>query len=124
MSDGATRPEPDRVEELRPAVAFAQELRLAGRGQPVVLRLLVGFAGPPLRLQPAALLETMQGRIERAGLDLEQIVGLGADGLADAVAVLRAPLQDSEDEHVERALQQLEPAIFRWLGHGSRQSTA
>ena len=51
----------------------------------------------------------MEGRIKRAGLDLEEIVGLGADRLADAVTMLRAPLQGSQDEHVERALQQLEP---------------
>src|SRR5262245_64576769 len=66
----------------------------------------------------------MQRGIERAGLDLEQIVGLRADGLADAVAMSRAPLQRAEDEHVERALQQLEAAVVGRLRHGSRHPTS
>jgi hypothetical protein len=36
-------------------------------------------------------------------------VGLGADRLADAVAVLRPPLQRPQDQHVERALEEFEP---------------
>ena len=92
-------------------------------GQPVVLRALVGFADAPLGFQPAALLEPMQRRIERAGLDLQQIVGLRANGLADAVAVLRAPLEGPEDEHVERALEELQALVVGRLGHSRRQST-
>src|SRR6185369_4795338 len=93
-------------------------------GQLVVPRPLVRLAGPPLRLQPAALDLAMQRWIERAGLHLQEVVGLLADGLADAVAVTGAPLQRAEDEHVERALEQLEAAIFWRLRHGSRHSTA
>ena len=103
---------------------LARQLRLAGRGQLVVLRALVGLADAPLGLQPAALLESVQRRIERAGLDLEQIVGLGADRLADAMAVLRPPLERSENQHVERALEQFEAAFVGRLGHSRRRSTA
>jgi hypothetical protein len=49
--------------------------------------------------------------VERAGLDLEQIVGLRADRLADAVAVLRSPLQGPQDEHVEGALEEFEALV-------------
>src|SRR5262245_36603262 len=65
----------------------------------------------------------MQRRIQRAGLDLEQLFRLRPDRLADAVAMLRTPLQGPQDEHVERALKQLQPLIVGGLGHSSRQPT-
>ena len=99
------------------------ELGLAGRGQLVVLRLVIGFADAPLRLQPAAFLEAVERGIERAGFDLQQIVGLRADRLADAVAVLRAPLQGPQDQHVEGALEQFEALGIGCFGHICRRST-
>ena len=114
----------DRVHELRPAILLARQLRLSRRGQPVILRALVRLADAPLGLQPPALFKTVQRRVERAGFDIKQIVGLGADGLADAVPVLRAPLQGPQDEHVEGALEELQAAVVWVLGHGCRESTA
>ena len=89
-------------------VPLTRQLRFSRGRQAVVLRLLIRLAHAPLPLQPAALHETVQRRIEGAGFDLEQLVGLRADGLADAVAVVRTPLQDSKDEHVERALEKFQ----------------
>src|SRR5262245_15334271 len=62
----------DRVDQLRPAILLARELRLAGGGQLVILRALVGFADVPFGLEPAPFLEAMKRRIERTGLDFEQ----------------------------------------------------
>src|SRR5262249_957130 len=45
---------PDGVDELRPAILLAGQLRLAGGGQRVVLRALVRLADAPLGLEPAA----------------------------------------------------------------------
>src|SRR5688572_29577616 len=42
----------DRAHQLRPAILLAQELRLAGGGEAVVLRALIGLADAPFRLQP------------------------------------------------------------------------
>ena len=42
----------------------------------VVLRPLIGLTYPPLGLQPSPFFKTVQRRIERAGFDLEQVVGL------------------------------------------------
>ena len=47
----------------------------------------------------------------------EMRVGLRADCLADAVAMLRAPLQGPQYEHVEGALQQFQALRFRILWH-------
>jgi hypothetical protein len=96
---------------------------LPAAGQLVVLRLVIGFADAPLGFQPAALLEAMQRRIERAGLDLQQIVRLRADRLADAVTMARAPLQGPKNKHVERALKKLEPLWIGRFWHMCRRST-
>src|SRR5262249_39244267 len=114
----------DRVDELRPPILFARELRLARLRQLVVLRALIGFAEVPRRLEPSAIFETVERRVQGAGLDLEEAVGLRPDGLADAVAVLGTPLQGPEDEHVEGALEQLQSLAVGVFGHGCRQSTA
>src|SRR5690349_24544165 len=98
----------DRVDELRPAIAFLQELLLALRRQPVKLGALVGVGRLPVALHPPLPFEPMQRGVEGAGLDLERLGRLGADRLADRVAVLRPPLQRLKDQHVERALQDLQ----------------
>ena len=92
--------------------------------QPVVLGPLVGLAHAPLGLEPAALLEPVERGVEGARLHAEEVLRLGPDRLADAVAVPRPPLQGAQDEHVERALEQLQALVVRASGHGSRQSTA
>src|SRR4029077_14113113 len=94
---------PDGVYELGPFVPFARQLLSSRCGEPVILRALIGLAHGPLRLHPAPFFEAVQRGVERSGFDLQQIVGLRADRLADAVAVLRTPLQDPQDEHVERS---------------------
>src|SRR5262249_46668841 len=115
---------PDGVHELRPPVLLACELGLALYCQPVELRPLIGLAHIPFRFEPPALFETVERGIQRAGFDLEEAVGLRANGLADAVTVAGTPLQGPEDEHVERALEELEAFAFGVSGHRCRQSTA
>src|SRR5688572_8003261 len=62
----------DRVDQQRPAILLAQQLRLSAGLQAVILRSLVGFADAPLRFQPAAFFEAVQSGVERTGFDLQQ----------------------------------------------------
>jgi hypothetical protein len=50
----------------------------------------------------------VERRIERSGIDLQRVAGVGLDGDGDAVAVAGPPLQRLQNEEVERALQQLD----------------
>src|SRR5436309_14827817 len=78
----------DGVHELGPSTLFARELRLARGREAVELRALVRFALVPFPFEPPALHEPVQRGVEGTRFDLEQIVGLRPDRLADAVAVL------------------------------------
>jgi hypothetical protein len=60
----------------------------------------------------------VQSRVKRAGFDLQNIPGLGANPLANGIAMLGAPLQFLKNEHVERSLQKLNPVQIR-LASGS-----
>ena len=89
----AVEDERHRVDEPAPRLLLVFELLPAGPGDGVDLGLpsLVGIE--PRRLQPAALLEAMQRRVERALPHQEGILRDLLDALRDAVAVrsARAP---------------------------------
>jgi hypothetical protein len=62
-----------------------------------------------IEVDPAAFDQAVQRRIERPLLDAQHIVGAALDRFDDFVSVGRARPQDSQDQDVERALQQLDP---------------
>jgi hypothetical protein len=63
----------------------------------------------------------MQGGIERAVVDEQQVVGMALDRLANAVAVHRPEEQRAQDQEVERPLEQRRAG--RGLGLHGREST-
>src|SRR6185503_3296839 len=83
----------------------------AGGGQPVVLRAAAGFGEVPLGGDPLALFHAVQGRVERAFLDLQHLVAGALDVLGDAIPV--------EGFAVEQGLQyqKIQAALQIVLGH-------
>ena len=63
----------------------------------------------------------MQGRVERPVLHLQKVVRRPLNMLADLVAVSRSVEQRAQNEHVQRALQQI--GALLWLFCHGRQST-
>jgi hypothetical protein len=65
----------------------------------------------PLRLDPAALLEAVEGGVEGAVEDAEGAVGAVANEAGDAVSVHAAEGEGAQDEDVERALEEIELVV-------------
>src|SRR5262245_31486824 len=101
----------DRFRELRPARAFHSQVLFPCGGQAIDLDPLIVLGDLPLRADPFLPLQPVQRRIERTGVYLQRLVGIGSDSLTDAVAMLWPPLQRLQDEHVQRPLQQLDPVL-------------
>src|SRR5690348_191824 len=80
---------------------------------PIVVRLA------PLRLDPAAPFEAMEGRIERSLRNLERRRGDLADALRDRPAVLRLEGQRFQDEQIERPLRELDLRCVHGFGHAT-----
>jgi hypothetical protein len=69
----------------------------------------------PVSGHPLLLLQPVQRRIERAGIHSQPLAGVQADGLADALAMLRAPEKRLQNQQIERALQQLNAVLITVL---------
>ena len=85
----------------------ADELLSALRCEPVVARAPVVLGRAPERRDPAAILEAVQGRVERAVLHLEHLVRPTLDRMRDGVAVCGPDTERLQDEQVERSLEEL-----------------
>ena len=98
----------DRLHVALPRGDLALELLPAGGGELVEARALALVGEPPLALDEAALLEAVQGDVERSVRDVERAGRAVADDARDAVAVARPPRERLEHEHVERALENVD----------------
>ena len=98
----------DRKRNAIPTAPVLLELLAAGRRQRVVLRVAVVLARTPLGFQLAVLLEPVQRREQRAGIDPEVVVAERRQPLRDAVAVQGLPHEDGEDHQIEGPLRDVE----------------
>src|SRR5205823_4317495 len=85
---------------------FSRQLLSSGSRERVIPRPPVVLRCAPLGRDPSVQQQPLEGWVERALTDLEDILGEGFQILRDAVAVLRAPRERFEDEEVERARQE------------------
>src|SRR5262245_48946049 len=104
--------------EALPGFSLAREHSAAfGRQRVEAATALPGFLDP-LALQPAALLEPIQQRIQRCDMKLQLAARARLDELADLVAVTRPGLEDREDDQLRRTLLELAIQTFdRWHSH-------
>src|SRR5262245_57508925 len=90
-----------------PFLRFDRELTAPGRGEVVILGAAAQLRDFPRRLDPALVLETMEGRIERALVDLQDVPRNLLDALGDGPTVQGILLQRAQDQQIERAGQQV-----------------
>src|SRR5690348_9066458 len=97
----------DCVYQPFPILNLCLQLPPAFRGKRVELRLSAGFCGLPLRLQPAAILETVKRGVKRALLELKEVAGDLLNALRNCVAMNRSERHDFQDQHVKGSLEEL-----------------
>src|SRR5580698_6424128 len=107
----------DGAHHLVPARPFVNQLPLSSRRQRVILGALATLAELPFGLHPLLFLQTVERRIERAGLYPQHVARIGTNGLGDPVSMPWSPLQHLENEHIERSLQQLDLILILALAH-------
>src|SRR5687767_14475948 len=87
---GRTEHARDRLCEGIPARPLRLKVSPTGRCQPVILRALLVFRELPLGVDQAALLEAVERRVQRSVVDVQHVLGAGANRDANPVAVLLA----------------------------------
>src|SRR3954470_23239721 len=97
-----------------PIASFTCETLFTGASDDVVLRAAIVVGRSPFSGHPAALLEALEDRIERALVDVERVARELLDALADSPAVHRLEGQGLEHEHLEGAWNERDR-----VGHGS-----
>src|SRR5262245_5305343 len=102
-----SRHPPDRLDEGVPGLPLLDKDALALRRQPVeAAATLIGLLDPR-PLDPAALLEAVEQRVERIDVKLQLSARARLDQLAQVVAMPRAGIEQREDEQFSRAAFQL-----------------
>src|SRR5262245_53620875 len=105
----------DGLDEQPPLGLLLEQLPSTGCREAVVLGSAVEFRRLPFSGNEPPPFQPMKRRIERSSLDPEKISRTAPNTLADSVPMLRAPSQGPKDQHVERALQQVDGILISVL---------
>src|SRR5690348_3324352 len=97
--------------QFAPGVFLDLELVSSGLRQLVVLRMPAVFSHGPFGLDPAAPLQAMQRRVERALFDAQHVFGNLLNALRNGPAVLRLKRQRLEDQQIECSLWKVDTAV-------------
>src|SRR5688572_31195100 len=97
----------DGISEPQPVARLGVHVDTPLARQPIKLCLAPGVAHLPFGGKQLAVLEAMQGRIERALCDLDHVAGNLLEALSDGVPMQRDGGQDLQDQEVERTLRQV-----------------
>src|SRR5258708_28474050 len=101
--------------EQTPLFLFGAILLPSGRREAVHLHLPSFRRRPPLGVDPAAIFQSVQRRIERALVDRQHLVGELPNPLRDPPAVYRPEEQALQNEQIETALEQISSREHRGL---------
>src|ERR1700674_4400481 len=93
--------------EAIPIVCFTLEVAAPQPRERIKFGAAIVLAGSPLCLNPAFLLELVQGGIERAVADLENVAGDLLEADADGEAVERLESENFEEKKIESALDEV-----------------
>src|SRR5580698_10093786 len=104
----------DAFEHAFEAGDFALQVAQAGGGDLIGADAAVGGGEAPLGLDQLGLEQPLESWVERALLDLEQVVGALLDVLDERIAVGRLAAKRFEDHHFERAGEEI---AWSWSFH-------
>src|SRR5687768_12102401 len=107
--------ETDCADEAVPGGELLTQGASSGGGEPIILCAPAVLGNAPLRVDPAALLQPDQRRVDGALAYLQRILRELLDAVGESPSVHRRQRECLEDEQVERALQDL---FISGLGHG------
>jgi len=100
--------------EFVPAACLTDELFATCGGELVEAGFAVVFRRAPLGADPAAVLQAVEGGVQRAMLHLKDFVGAMFDDVGDRVAVGGAEEKRLQDEQIKGALEEV--GFERWSG--------
>src|SRR5687768_16039569 len=121
----------DGPREAAPLLRLRDELLSAGLRERVETGLAVVVGGSPVGDDPAALLQTLEGRIERPVIDEQHVVGLLFDGTRNTLPVLYAEHERAQNQEINGSLQACASLLYTFSSrhatgvwaHSGRMST-